>query len=87
MFKKLASGDNYCSRDWLTIPCALSASLGTAETSLTLQSSHKFPGGNPRHCVDRICGEDFCSEPKKKGLSDHGIMGHRERQCAVFSEL
>jgi len=63
---KVVVGDN-CTTDWVAIPCATTSTHGGAV---------QFPGSNPGTCVDRMCGEVFCS------VTDHP---NADAPCAVYS--
>jgi len=63
---KVKVGDS-CTTDWLAIPCATTSTDGSAV---------QFPGTTPGTCVDRICGEVFCS------VTDHPKP---EKPCSVYS--
>jgi len=63
---KVKVGDN-CTTDWISIPCATTSTDGGVK---------QFPGKNPGTCVDRICGEVFCS------VTDHP---NANTPCSVYS--
>ena len=78
-------GDTTCTTDWISIPCAPTS---TAENSL--QASGSTPGDNNTNadniktflfhiletCVDRVCGEVFCSVTNHPSPSMH---------CPIYS--
>ena len=45
-------GDTTCTNDWLSIPCATTSTAG---------SSLQAAGSTPETCIERLCGNIFCS--------------------------
>ena len=45
-------GDSDCTNDWLSIPCATTSTAG---------SSKQAAGSMPETCIERLCGDVFCS--------------------------
>jgi len=60
-------GDTTCTTDWISIPCATTSTAGSA-----IQAS----GSTPGTCVERVCGEIFCSVTNHPSPSKH---------CPIYS--
>jgi len=60
-----------CTTDWVAIPCATTSTAG---------SSKQAVGSTPGTCVDRLCGEVFCSVTSS-------AAGNSSSHCPVYSYI
>lgn len=60
-----------CTTDWVAIPCATTSTNGGAQQTI---------GSNPGTCVDRLCGEVFCSVTST-------LQGNSSKHCPVYSYI
>ena len=63
-------GDTTCTTDWLSVPCATTSTAG---------NSQQTAGSVPDTCIERLCGDVFCSVTNNP--SNRSAPGH----CTIYS--